>query len=121
MASNTMTTFENNVKDKLKSMVAELIPEDRYEEIVRATIADFERNDLPKMVKEEMTKQYKDKLNAYFGQPEWQSYWDNNGQAIASQKVKELIMAVAPDLLAALFGNQYQCIVNDLRTRIVRY
>lgn len=43
---NQVVTFEDSVKAKLKGIVAELIPEEKWDELVRAAVSDFEHNDL---------------------------------------------------------------------------
>jgi len=118
--SKEMVSFEESVKMRIKDIVAELIPEDRWENIVKITIQDFERNDLPKLIKAELTERYKKMLVDELNKPEWNSNWEN-GTRCASDAVKTLIIQSAPLILSGLIGNMTQQIVNDFRNSIARY
>lgn len=112
-----VVTFEDSVKEKLKSIVAELIPEERWDGIVKATVADFEKNDLPRMIKNILSEKYKKVIEEELSKTEWQSHW-NNGQAEVSDNVKRLIIESAPLVLAGLFGNAMQDTLAYLRNQL---
>ena len=61
---SNVVTFEDSVKERLKSIVADLIPEERWDTIVRATVQEFEKKDLPVLVKAELTNKYKEIIAA---------------------------------------------------------
>lgn len=117
--SNEISTFEASVRDRLKSIVAELIPEDRWDAIVLATVQDFERVDLPKLVKAELEAKYKAVIRDEFSKPEWATFWQD-GQEVASQKVKELMIESAPLIISGLFGSAMQQVVSQLRYAMQR-
>ena len=52
--NTNVVSFEDAVKNRVKSIVAELIPEDRYEAVVQQAIAEFESEDLPELVATEL-------------------------------------------------------------------
>lgn len=117
--TNEVSTFEASVRDRLKSIVAELIPEDRWDAIVHSTVQQFETIDLPKLIKAELEARYREVIRDEFNKPEWVSYW-SDGQEQASQKVKELMVEVAPYILSSMFGGAMQQIVSQIRYSMQR-
>ena len=115
--NTSVITFEDSVKAKLKSIVADMIPEDRWDAIVRATVADFEKNDLPKLVKAELTEQYKTAISAEFSKPEWSGVWAD-GQMQASAKVQEMLIASAPLILASMIGVGGQQVMQNFQSML---
>ena len=122
--NTSVMTFEDSVKAKLKGIVADMIPEDRWDAIVRATVADFEKNDLPKLVKAELTEQYKKAIAAEFEKPEWVGVW-TDAQMQASAKVQEMLIASAPLILASMIGAGGQQVMQNfysaLQNQGIRY
>jgi hypothetical protein len=116
MNMSAVVTFEDSVKERLKSIVADLIPEDRWNGIVQATVQDFEKNDLPKLVKAELTEQYKKAIAAEFAKPEWQAQWNSAGAQIASEGVSKLIVEAAPLVLASMIGGAVQQVTYNLQS-----
>jgi hypothetical protein len=111
---NAVVTFEDSVKERLKSIVADLIPEERWDGIVRATVQDFEKNDLPKLLKNELTEQYKKAIAAEFAKPEWQATWSSAGPE-ASAALKKLLVEAAPMELASMIGGAMQSVTQQLQ------
>ena len=109
-----LVTFENSVKERLKSIVADLIPEERWDEIVRSTVRDFEKTDLPRLIKAELTEQYKAAIAAEFTKPEWQTTW-SNGAPDASEALKKLLVEAAPIVLASMIGGAMQSVTQNLQ------
>lgn len=121
---SAVVSFEDSVKQKLKTIVADLIPEDRYEAIVRATVQDFERNDLPKLVRAELEAKYREAIRAEFDKPEWKGTWSATAGPAASEAVKQLIVDAAPLVLSSMIGGATQQIVSQLQYALqnpVRY
>lgn len=115
--SNNIQSFEDSVKAKLKGIVADLIPEERYEMIVRETVKQFERDDLPKLVKEELIAKYREAINVEFAKAEWQCRW-YNGQQQASEAVQKLLIDAAPLILASMIGGAAQQVVFNLQSAL---
>lgn len=109
-----ITTFEDSVKARLKSIVADLIPEERWDQIVQATVKDFERVDLPKLIKEELTAQYKQAILTEFSKQEWQAQWAN-GNFGASEALQKMLIEAAPLILASMLGSHMQQMLDQLR------
>lgn len=110
-------TFEDSVKERLKSIVADLIPEERWETIVRATVREFETKDLPALVKTELANKYKEIITAELAKPEWQGRWNMVGPE-ASEVVSKMLIDAAPLILASMIGGQAQQLVSNLQYSI---
>lgn len=113
-------SFEDAVKLRLKSIVAELIPEERWDVIVQQTVSDFQRNDLPKLVKEELTIRYKKALNDELSKPEWQPQWENNMKK-AAPELKKLLVETAPLAFASMMEIVANNVLQEFRNSIQRY
>lgn len=113
-----LITFESQVKERIKGIVSDLIPEERWESIVAATISDFERNDLPKLVKSELEKMYSEIIRTELSKPEWRENWDINGKSIASEMVQKLAVEAAPLILANMIGSAVQQTIYSLNNNV---
>lgn len=114
---SAIVTFEDSVKERLKSIVADLIPEERWDGLVRTTVQDFEKSDLPKLIKTELTEKYKKAIAAEFAKPEWQATW-NNGAPAASAALNKLLVEAAPMVLASMIGGSMQVVLQQLQYSI---
>lgn len=112
--STSLTSFEDGVKAKLKESIADLIPQDRLDRIVRATIEEFTTKDLPNLVKAELQAMYKAKIAEEFAKPEWQAKWLNASQ-LSSEAVKQLLIEAAPLMLANMMTGAAQSVVYNLQ------
>lgn len=110
----TPITFEDSIKLRLKSIVADLIPEERWDGIVKATVHDFERNDLPALVKRELTDQYKKLIAEEFKKPEWQAKF-NNSNIECSLAMRQIIIDAAPQILASMMSGSAHMLAQDIR------
>ena len=111
---NAVVSFEDSVKLRLKSIVADLIPEEKWDGIVQATVREFEKTDLPKLVREELTAQYKTAIAAEFAKPEWQARWNNAGPE-ASPALQQMLIDAAPVILASMIGGSMQSVMQQLQ------
>lgn len=114
---NAVVSFEDSVKQRLKTIVADLIPEERWDGIVRATVREFEKTDLPSLVREELTAQYKVAIAAEFAKPEWQARWGNVGQE-ASPALQQMLIDAAPSVLASMIGGSMQQLIQQLQYNV---
>jgi hypothetical protein len=118
MNQEKVLTFEESVKARLKDIVADLIPEERWEALVKVTIADFEKNDLPKLVKEELTKRYREAIMNELNKPEWQDKFDQ-GIPIGSSKIKEMLVEAAPLILAGLVNGAMSASLYNFKQQLL--
>lgn len=112
--SNEIVKFEDRVKERVKAIVADLIPEDKWQEIVDNSIVQFEKVDLPKLVNAELAEFYKAKIQEEFQKPRWQQRWNGN-ENLASEMVEKLIIEAAPQVMARIIGNTIQDVLYQLK------
>lgn len=111
---STVVSFEDNVKRRMKDMVADLIPEERWATLVASTISDFEKIDLPKLIKEELAAKYRVAIANEFAKEEWQAKWSAAGQ-MASPAVQKLLVEAAPAVLASMLNGAAQSVIQQLQ------
>lgn len=109
-----IVSFEDGVKARIKDIVAELIPEERWMALVTSAVQQFERDDLPKLVKTEMHARYKKAIEAEFSKPIWADKWGEAGIE-ASEAVKQIAIDSAPLILADLIGSSLQNAMSQLK------
>ena len=114
-------TFEQNVKERIKTIIGELIPEEMWDKVVRETISSFLRDDLPKLVKTELTEKYRKAIQDELSKPEWQDEWDTVGGGVASEMVAGIIEKSAGDILASMIGGITQQMLHTLRQQIQQW
>ena len=114
---NTPVSFEDAVKTRLKDIVADLIPEERWQALVEKSIKDFETNTLPKIINDELVAMYKEAIKVEFAKPEWQSKWEH-GTYCAGEKIKTMLVEAAPLMLAGLLGGASQQVFYSMQTQI---
>lgn len=116
--SNIMS-FEDSVKLKLKSVVADLIPEEKWNQIVYTTVMEFEKKDLPELIRKELIVKYKEAIAVEFSKPEWQAKWGMAGME-ASPALQKMLLDVAPLILTSMIGASVQTTLSQLQYNISR-
>ena len=111
---SAIVSFEDSVKQRLKSIVADLIPEEKWDGLVQATVREFEKTDLPKLVREELVVQYKLAIAAEFAKPEWQGRW-NNARMEVAPNVQKMLIEAAPMILASMVSGSMQSVIQQLQ------
>jgi hypothetical protein len=114
-------TLEQNVKERIKGVIGELIPEEMWDRLVRDNVEEFKKVDLPKLVKTDLAERYKKAIDAEFSKPEWQTQWGNAGQEGASEMVKKIMVESASDVLAGMVGSIVQQMLYNLRSQVQQY
>lgn len=117
MTGQAITTFEERVKQKLHDVVADLIPPERYDEIVRAAIRQYEVDDLPREVKRQLSEKYVAIIREELSKPEWMPVWQN-GVTAAGQTIKAMLIEAAPLMLASMMGGISQDVLSQFRNNL---
>ncbi|MFH2074149.1 MAG: hypothetical protein ABIJ57_02205 [Pseudomonadota bacterium] len=113
-------TLEQNVKERVKEIVGEMIPEEMWDTLVSNAIAEFKQVDLPKLVKAGLTEKYKAVIVDELCKPEWQTQW-KDGRQSASEMVHQIILGAAPEILTAMIGLTVQNMICNLRSQVHNY
>lgn len=116
--SNLPQQFQDRVKDRMKEVIGDLIPEADWQKMVDATIKEFLADDLPKLVKAELQADFAKKIAAELSKNEWAGWVSPNGQWTASAAVAEITKQVAPDLVHAMFSGIIQSSVYQMQNSI---
>jgi hypothetical protein len=113
-------TIEQRVKEKIKTIIGEIIPEETWDKVAREATQSFLKEDLPKQVKAELAARYKTIIQEELNRPEWQPQWEG-ARAGTSEMVEEIIKKSAGDVLVSLFGGAVQQIVYNIQQGVQRY
>jgi len=113
-------TLEQNVKERVKGIIGELIPEEVWDKLIHNNIEEFQKIDLPRLVKAELTAKYKVVIVDELCKPEWQGLWDNGKQS-ASEMVRQTILGSASEVLVEMIGTTVQNMVNNIRSQVQNY
>jgi hypothetical protein len=117
MAMSVPATLEQNVKERVKAIIGEMIPEELWDKLVKDNVNEFTRVDLPKLVRAELTEHYKTIIRNELNTLEWSARWENNRQ-VCSEMVKEIIVGAAPDILAGMIGMIAQQVISNIQSQI---
>jgi hypothetical protein len=120
MNTTPLQTFEANVKAKLKESIADLIPQDKLDEMIKASIAEFTTKDLPALIKAELTTQYKAAFAEEFAKPEWRHKW-NGVMPEASPALQQMLIDAAPLVLANMIGGAMQSVMGQMQSHLANY
>lgn len=113
--SNTLpATFEQRVKERITSTIADLVPEADLDTLIRAQLLHFQREELPKLIKAEIENQLRTAIKAEFAKPEYASTWSHFGGYGAGEAVKKLIEENAGAILNNMIGGMVQMAVQNM-------
>lgn len=115
---NKVVTFEDSVKERIKSIVAELIPEEKWQALVDQEIKRFNQDDLPKLVREELRIMYQAQIREILASPELgvlNAQWQDGNYQLKGEMQKMLVDA-APTMFAAVMSNMAYGVINHIRS-----
>ena len=111
------------VKDRIKSTFVSLIPDEQWEQMVKTEVDNFFKgkelgyqgnrvyaSDFQVLVRNMVNQEAKDRLVAYMSGTDFQEIWQANGQPIASEAVRKLVVENS----GAILTNFYSGIVSSM-------
>ncbi len=114
--STSVATFESNVKDKLMGIISDLIPEEKLDQLIKMQVAEFERNELPKLVRKLLSEYYTEVIKQQMLDGKYlEIVYNPDGTPIATEAIKKLIVEMAPDILANMIGVNIQYAVEHMK------
>lgn len=114
--ANELTTFESNVKTRLNEIIADLIPQEKLDELIKKEVMYFENTELPKLVKKVLEEQYRVIIKAELEKTGCAKFeYDSSGNMLASKMVSQLIVELAPTILSNMIGYHVNMAVNQMR------
>lgn len=132
MADNTPAKIEDLVAARIRAQFVELIPEETFNNMVKAAIADFtsvrSRNydgtspgptKLEQIILDEIKRRFMEQVRAALNSPEFVDRWGKDGME-PSEFVKRIITDLSPVLVQALFGSVVQSAISHMRNNLTR-
>lgn len=124
------TMLMQGVKDRIKSEFVSLIPDEQWSQMIKKEADDFFReketgysnrnyaSDFGILVRDELRKEAQKRLSEYLNSAEFSVMYQEHGQPIASQKVKELMIENSGLILQNMFGGMFSIMLNDFANQL---
>ena len=120
MSSDTQVqTLQDTLRDRLRSTLLDIIPEEMFNELARSTTETFLRVDLPTLMREELKKYYLKSFQEHMQTPEFMEkygYHMGMGGAYAPAQVFQKILEDnAAKMFAEAMGSIAARVTMDMR------
>lgn len=115
MAENVPAQITDMVRERIKLMLGDMIPDETWKKIVQETTGAFIYKDLPELVRAELRAYFTEQLRAEFAKPEWQSKWVVGMHPQASELVRKIMTENAHEILASLMSTMAQNVVLQIQ------
>mgnify|MGYP000426175147 CR=1 FL=1 len=118
--SNDLATMQSQLQEKVRQKIQDafmdLIPPGLFVSMVDAAVKEYMERDLKEMVRGMLQAKMKTVIEAELSGSQWQEHWSNSEQErVPGERVKQIITENIPLIINALFAQQAQIIVNQLR------
>jgi len=111
-----MQSIADTVKDRIKGMFADMIPDDVYETLVKTALQEFVSKELPGIVKEKAREHLIEIVKVELNKPEWYaSVWNGSGQQLASDMIAKLLKEHSAEIVNGMMGHVVMMMVQSLR------
>jgi CRISPR/Cas system-associated endoribonuclease Cas2 len=125
------STLMQGVKDRIKATFVSLIPDDRWDEMVKNEVDFFfkikdrgyEQNqysDFQATVNSELVKECKNRLVKYLSSPEFSTIWNTNGMPYTSKAVEDMIIKNSGEIMAQMFNGMFTNVLQNFRQNLIR-
>ena len=108
------------VKDKIKATFVDLIPDDKWEEMIKTEIDkwlksdNWNKSEFQQLVNKCLSEVIGEKLSALIKEKYISEIWEN-GQIQPTEELKKLIIENAGKVLLGMLGNEVQQALNNMR------
>jgi hypothetical protein len=108
------------VKDKIKATFVDLIPDDKWEEMIKTEIDkwlksdNWNKSEFQQLVNKCLSEVIGEKLSAMIREKYISEIWEN-GQIQPTEELKKLIIENAGKVLLGMLGNEVQQALNNMR------
>ena len=110
--------INKRVREKIQQSIIELVPEEHWDRIIEREIKDFENNRLKNLIREHLELAYKNVISTELHKPEWIEVFNTNGELMASEALKEILIQSAPQFFSVIIGSLVQGMTQNLRFTI---
>lgn len=114
------STFVDRVKERVNEHIAGLVPDEELDKLVRLQVEHFQREELPKLIKAEISAYLGAAVKAELAKDAYRSIWNSNGTTGASMAVKKLIEENASSILQSMIGSMCQVTVQQMHNNMPR-
>lgn len=118
------------IRDRIRASFISLIPDDQWDKMIQTEIDAFMKPQTERgysgervvpsgfstVIKEELTKTLKTKLEEHFSSPQWQSHWEGC-KPVASEMMRTMIIEHTPEIMAYMFQSAFQASFQDIKNR----
>ena len=113
-----MSDLTEKVRDRVKDIFAELIPEEAWQNLVETEIKNFREKILPSIINEELKKMYKAKIKEELFKSDYVQKYDPNGKLVPGEQIKRMLGELAPSFVTALFEGVADNVICRIRNEM---
>ncbi len=110
--------FNDKIKQHLQDAIIQLIPSEKWDEMIKAQVDNFIKSDLPRLVNELARDKFKSIIKHELDSPKWNATYNKQGQRVASEAVVDLLKNNGNEILRGLFGGIIQDIAQQLKNQL---
>lgn len=115
------------VKDRIKATFVSLIPDDKWEEMVKNEIASFfevkkenysynnhnKETDFQKLVKNTVAQECQDRLNALIKSEYFDETWSINGAPVAKEQLQKMLVENSAEIFKNMMLNSFSSMLQQ--------
>jgi hypothetical protein len=125
-------SYAEKLRDKIKSALVDIVPDEQWERLIKAEIETFFRSttrdtrsyqwtetvpsDFQSVTRRILTEEACKRVKEMLNEPEWTSVWAD-GRVLAGQKITDILVANAGPILAAWVGQSFQMAVDQFKNQ----
>ncbi len=113
--------FSEQIKKRLQDAIIDLIPGEKWDNLINTQVKNFIEKDLPNLINEIAREKFKEILKKEFASSEWQGQWQLAGKDGASKAVMEVMEVIkqnGDEIIQSFFSGITQRIVEQMRYSI---
>lgn len=110
--------FNDKIKQHLQDAIIQLIPSEKWDEMIKAQVDNFIKVDLPRLVNELAREKFKSIIKDALNASKWNATYNKQGQRIAGEAIVDLLKNNGNEILRGLFGGIIQDIAQQLKNQL---
>ena len=134
METFSAESLMQGVKDRIKSTLVGLVPEEHWENLIQNEVTEFFKpkeagysnrvvsvSDFQVIVQRELQKICEERVRAFLNGPKFQTRWDPvSNEMVLNDELMNNLVARSPEIFARIFGNGVRDIVQNLSYSVGR-
>lgn len=118
---NNIVTFEQRVRERISGTIADMVPPEELEQLVKSQVERFQRSELPDLILKTIRERYMAALRDELDKPEYKPQWTDGGGQVAGMAIQKIITENAGQMLASLVGSMVQQTMYQMQSNLPRY